>query len=154
MIALLLAVLFGAAPIPAVITRIVDGDTVDTTVGKVRLKCVDAPEKGQYPFGTHSSKTLASLLPVGSYVELRGKTSGGFGRIAAEVVRNGTNVNLEMVAKGQAFVYWNYLSGCNRADYSAAESSAKSKETLNKARPALLADPNLIRETTLHDLDT
>ena len=28
------------------------------------------------------------------------------------------------------------------------------KETLNKARPALLVDPNLIRETTLHDLDT
>ena len=128
MIDLLLAVLFGAAPIPAVITRIIDGDTVDTTVGRVRLKCVDAPEKGQSPFGAQSSKTLASLLPVGSYVELRGKTSGGFGRIAAEIVRNGSNVNLKMVRSGQAFVYWKYLSGCNRSAYSSAERQAKSQQ--------------------------
>jgi hypothetical protein len=44
-------------------------------------------------------------------------------------------------------------TGFDRAAFDRIDSDLF-KETLNKARPALLADPNLIRETTLHDLDT
>lgn len=128
MIALLLSVLFGVASTPATVLRVLDGDTFDSTAGRIRLKCLDAAELAQKPYGADARATLKLLLPVGSRVELRGKTSGGYGRIAAEVFRSGNNINLSMVARGQAFVYHKYLSGCDRSAYLRSESVAKQEK--------------------------
>jgi endonuclease YncB( thermonuclease family) len=53
----------------AVITRWVDGDTVETTLGTVRLIGIDTPEVGSCGFAA-SSRHAAAVAPVGSRVLL------------------------------------------------------------------------------------
>ena len=42
-----------------------------------------------------------------------------YGRTVAELFRNGQNINQRMVREGQAFVYWQYIGGCDRQTYGA-----------------------------------
>jgi endonuclease YncB( thermonuclease family) len=49
---------------------------------------------------------------VGSTVRLDEKTTDRYGRLVAEVF-NGININLALVEDGQAFVFRQYLRGCN-----------------------------------------
>jgi endonuclease YncB( thermonuclease family) len=57
---------------------------------------------------------------VGSTVWLDEKTTDRYGRPVAEVF-SGININLAMVEDGQAFVYRQYLSGCDAKEYLNAE---------------------------------
>ena len=109
------------------VLRVLDGDTIHTTAGRIRLACIDAPEVGQSPFGWRSKSYLASLLPVGSSVRLRGVSRGYYGRTVAEVFAGSSSVNLQMVRAGEAFAYGKYLSGCNREQYLGAEAAAQSR---------------------------
>ena len=131
---LLLVGLFLLAPASALADQVVsvgDGDTLRVTRGgktvTVRLACIDAPETTQQPYGSQSRAALQRLAPVGSNVSLRVRTTDRYGRTVAEVIRGGTNVNLAMVREGQAFVYWQYISGCDRNGYSDAERSAQGR---------------------------
>jgi endonuclease YncB( thermonuclease family) len=113
----------GASP-GATVISIGDGDTIRVRMnGKpitVRLACIDAPETAQRPYGQNARQYLQQRLPVDSAVMLDKTTTDRYGRLVAEVF-NGININLAMVEDGQAFVYRQYLGGCDAKEYLDAE---------------------------------
>ena len=127
----LLLALWPVASNAAEVLSIGDGDTLTVIEGnrriKVRLACIDAPETSQSPYGTTARQALKSLLPVGTDITLRVKATDHFGRTVAEVIRSGSNINQSLVERGNAFVYWQYIGGCDRQTYSQHETSARLK---------------------------
>lgn len=96
-----------------VVTRVVDGDTVDTGVGRVRLIGIDTPEtvhpeRGVECFGREASAFAARLMPPGTAVRLRydAERRDRYGRLLAYVYRadDGLFVNAELVEQGYAQV--------------------------------------------------
>ncbi len=115
----------------ATVLSIGDGDTLRVRVGNrtlnVRLACIDAPESSQAPFGAQARQQLQALAPMGSSVELRIKATDRYGRSIAELTRGGRNLNQALVAYGVAFVYWQYIAGCDRQTYGRLETEARLK---------------------------
>ncbi len=115
----------------ATVLSIGDGDTLRVREGSrtlsVRLACIDAPETSQAPHGASARAQLQALAPVGSAVELRIKATDRYGRSVAELSRGGRNLNQALVASGSAFVYWQYIQGCDRQTYSRLETEARLK---------------------------
>ena len=114
----------------ATVLSVGDGDTLTVSDGgrrvTVRLACIDAPESAQTPYGGKARSALQAMAPVGASVTIQGSKKDRYGRTIAEVVRAGANINLELVRRGEAFVYRQYLSGCDRNAYLSAEKSAES----------------------------
>ena len=110
-----------------------DGDTIrvnssnGATKTTVRLACIDAPETSQAPYGNAARQALQEQLPIGTEVGLRPKATDRYGRTVAEVLKGTININQELVAAGAAFVYWQYIEGCDRETYSRLENEAKLK---------------------------
>ena len=110
-----------------------DGDTIRVSspsgTGKttVRLACIDATENNQNPYGNDARQALQEQLPIGTEISLRTKATDRYGRLVAEVLKGTTNINQELVAAGAAFVYWQYIEGCDRETYSRLENEAKLK---------------------------
>jgi len=113
----------------ATVLSIGDGDTLRVREGSrtlnVRLACIDAPETSQAPHGASARAQLQALAPAGSAVELRVKATDRYGRSVAELSRGGRNLNQALVASGAAFVYWQYIQGCDRQTYSRLETEAR-----------------------------
>ena len=130
---LLGGLLLVAAPTHASsVLSIGDGDTITVTEGsrriKVRLACIDAPETSQSPYGMESRKALQVLLPIGSQVTLNSKATDRYGRSVAEVFKGSANINQSLVGSGNAFVYWQYIGGCDRQTYARLENDARLKK--------------------------
>ena len=132
----LLVALLAALPAQAqtrtgTVLSIGDGDTLRVREGNrtvnVRLACIDAPEISQSPFGAQARQQLQALAPVGSSVELRIKATDRYGRSVAELSRGGRHLNQALVASGVAFVYWQYITGCDRQTYGRLETEARLK---------------------------
>ena len=110
-----------------------DGDTIRVTTPSganrttVRLACIDAPETSQIPYGNDARQALQAQLPIGTEVSLRTKATDRYGRTVAEVLKGTTNTNQILVATGAAFVYWQYIEGCDRETYSRLENEARLK---------------------------
>jgi endonuclease YncB( thermonuclease family) len=115
----------------AEVVSIGDGDTITVREGsqriKVRLACIDAPETSQSSYGMAARQALQRLLPIGSEVSLRTKAIDRYKRSVAEVLKGGSNINQTLVKSGEAFVYWQYISGCDRQTYSRLENDARLK---------------------------
>jgi endonuclease YncB( thermonuclease family) len=113
----------------AAVLSIGDGDTITITNGaqktRVRLACIDAPETAQSPYGMESRQALQKLLPIGSEVTVRTKATDRYGRTVGEVLKGSTNINQSLVGSGNAFVYWQYIRGCDRQTYSSLENEAR-----------------------------
>jgi hypothetical protein len=77
------------------------------------------------PYGKQSRSLLASLAPVGSDVSLRVVATDRYGSTVAEILRGSQNVNLQMVRRGQAFAYRQYLGQCDATAYLGAERGAE-----------------------------
>jgi endonuclease YncB( thermonuclease family) len=117
----------GAAPragYRATVVSVGDGDTLRVSTGSkpitIRLACIDAPETAQTPYGQQTRAYLQHRLPRGRQVSILPHTTDRYGRTVAEVF-NGININLAMVEDGQAFVFRQYLRGCNAKEYLDAE---------------------------------
>jgi endonuclease YncB( thermonuclease family) len=120
-----------ASPGQYAVISVGDGDTIRirTSSGKsvtVRLACIDAPETAQGQSGRDSTDQLRALLSsAGGVVQLQPKETDRYGRTVAEVLAAGRNVNLELVRLGAAYVYRDYLRGCNASAYTQAENEAR-----------------------------
>jgi endonuclease YncB( thermonuclease family) len=131
-LALFLTGMLLAAPAhSASVLSVGDGDTITVIEGskriKVRLACIDAPETSQSPYGMEARKKLQGLLPIGSQVTLKTKTTDRYGRSVSEVLKGSANINQSLVESGNAFVYWQYISGCDRQTYSRLENDVRLK---------------------------
>ena len=130
-LALALTGMLGSQVHGADVLSIGDGDTItvreQSSKVKVRLACIDAPETSQRPYGLQSREVLRALLPIGSSVTLKVKTKDRYGRIVAEIYKGSRNLNQTLVGQGQAFVYWQYISGCDRQRYGQLERDARLK---------------------------
>ncbi len=104
-----------AAQANAVVTYIVDGDTIDVTIDhqdeRVRLIGIDTPEtkKPDHPvecYGPEASAFTSELLPIGTPVVIERDIVGrdDYGRLLGYVTRadDGLFVNLEIVRQGYA----------------------------------------------------
>jgi len=113
---LIVVLLWSAAPrdcdLVALITRVVDGDTVDAAgVGRVRLLGIDAPELGgafeqPAPFAVEARERLQSLV-LHRWVRLRcdGELHDAYGRRLFNVfLETGMFVNAALVREGLARV--------------------------------------------------
>ena len=126
----LLLLVFSPLAVQAyIVLSVGDGDTITVLQGgtktTVRLACIDAPETAQRPFGHQPRQKLKALIPVGSTVRLHEKTQDRYGRTVAEVFQGERNINQTMVDSGNAFVYWQYIGGCDRGSYSRLENQAR-----------------------------
>ena len=126
---LLLAICFTTSANAATVISVGDGDTVRVSRGSgritVRLACIDAPETSQRPWGARSTALLKQLMPIGSEVTLRVKTTDRYGRTVAELLNHLGNVNQLMVGAGQAFAYRKYLHQCDAQKYLGLEEDVK-----------------------------
>ncbi|WP_199304706.1 MULTISPECIES: thermonuclease family protein [unclassified Coleofasciculus] len=122
-----------------------DGDDVTVNQGtkqfRIRLACIDAPEREQKPWGDRSANRLKQLLVPGQSVRLRVVNTDKSGRTVAEVYRGNQSVNLQMVKEGQAVVYPQHLNNCpaTKNQYLQAQAAAK-KQRLgfwNQAQPMM-----------------
>lgn len=115
--------------IQAKVISVTDGDTLtmqyEDIKFKVRLYCIDAPERGQ-PYSAKSKDSLTELTLEKEFT-LEIKDKDQYGRIVGvlyEPKENGRkhNINLSMIRNGMAFVYPKY---CTIFEYYRSEAVAK-----------------------------
>jgi micrococcal nuclease len=89
----------------AVITRVLDGDTVEATI-KIRMARIDTPEtKGvEKPLGL-VSKTFTTSKLNGKEVQLAVLGTDYYDRVLAEIYLDGANFNDLLVKEGKAEMY-------------------------------------------------
>jgi endonuclease YncB( thermonuclease family) len=133
-LAIILALLFsvsafGKEPvrdIKATVVKIVDGDTVhaltpDRTKLKIRLYGIDAPEvqhgkKEGQSYGNEAKDTLTSLV-LNKAVIVRVLDIDRYKRQVCIILLNGQDINRNMVDKGYAWAYRQYLGSAYASEY-------------------------------------
>jgi len=131
------------------VTAVIDGDTIELRNGtRVRLVQIDAPEAGQGEcFGREATAILATILPAGTKVRLvadpRLDEVDRYGRLLRYVWAGARNVNVELVRRGAATV-WFY--GGDRGRYAerllrAARSAKSAGRGLWGTCPGTRLDP-------------
>ena len=112
----------------AVVTHVSDGDTVwvqpvqGGEAYKVRLLGIDAPEICQL-WGPQSRAVLYAVLQ-GQVVEVRARTRDSYGRLLAQLSRQGHDVGAWMVGQGYA---WSYSYKQHAGPYEALQLQAQSQ---------------------------
>lgn len=98
--------------IPAVVIAIVDGDTIDTDQGRVRVFGVDTPESG-HASADQATAFTERLVPVGTSIYLW-RTLGSddrdqYGRLVRTVLKaDGVDLGAELVSAGLATAFRRY----------------------------------------------
>lgn len=90
----------------AVVTRVVDGDTIEAGGRDVRLQGIDAPESNQR-HGGRATAALKSLI-LHRRVRLEVQGTDRYDRLIAVVYSEGRNVNRWLVEQGHAWEYDRY----------------------------------------------
>ena len=94
------------------VARVIDGDTIVVASGaRVRLVQIDTPEPGTGEcYSRAAGRQLRRLLPVGVTVTLEADPRldqvDRYGRLLRYVHRSGVNLNLELVRRGDATVWF------------------------------------------------
>ena len=98
-----------------------DGDTITCkrinmrrSVTKVRLAYVDAPESSQ-AFGKEAQKMVMDMV-YKKLVRIHIVDTDRYGRHVAEVHRRGKHINEELIKKGGAWVYSDYIKNKKYAE--------------------------------------
>lgn len=125
----------------ASIANIVDGDTVDITMSqcrvpwkgnsqlcRIRLACIDTPERGEKPFFDDSKKRITELIPIGTKVTIRDTGDTSYDRMVAEIFKDHNSINVQMVKEGKASLFCKYLNNTcpdSKSAYLSAQNTAK-----------------------------
>ncbi|MDD2769971.1 MAG: thermonuclease family protein [Methylococcus sp.] len=118
------------------VVAVLDGDTITVLSDahrqtRVRLAQIDAPEKRQ-DYGQASKRALSAWV-YGKQVTVEVADTDRYGRSVGRVLLGGTDVNLEQVRAGMAWVYRQYA---HDPAYFSAEDQART------ARRGLWSQPN------------
>ena len=110
------------------VVSVTDGDTIkiltkNKTLYKIRLNCIDAPERSQ-AFGKRSKANLSKLV-AGRIVDVHYKKLDRYGRVLGVIFVDDRDINLRQIKDGFAWVYRRY---CKRADYYKAEEYARDRK--------------------------
>ena len=124
-----------AATLEGVVTRVSDGDTIWVTPKggrkeKVRMDRIDAPES-QQEYGKEATEYLNRRI-YGKTVKVEWEKRDRYGRLLGIVWLDGSDINLEMVATGNA---WHYSYHDKTPAYIAAEKSARADKRGLWSRP-------------------
>lgn len=123
--------------IQGVVVKINDGDSVTMLLKKsqlkIRLNGIDAPEIGQ-AYWKKSREFLSNAI-TNKTITARVFGVDRYGRLLADILVNGRNINSELVANGLA---WHYKA------YSSNPELAKLEEEARKKRIGLWQDPRPI----------
>ena len=117
----------------AVVTKIIDGDSIKASINgqvkNIRLACIDAMESNA-PMGKKSKATLQSLIPIGSTVTLNIVQVNRYSRLVAETYKNEKLINEKMLEAGAAIIYPRYLNNCkgNRRKLITAQQEAQNQK--------------------------
>jgi len=139
----------------AEVEAVIDGDTVRLRDGsRVRLVQIDAPERGGSEcYARAATAELRRLVPAGSSVELELDpeldAEDRYGRRLAYVLRDGENVNIALVRRGAAGV-WFFRGERGRyaeALLDAAREARRARRGLWGACPGTALDPLRAIET-------
>lgn len=135
--ALILSLLLAATPVTAQVVAVHDGDTITVKMGgrteKVRLVGIDSPElqdeRSAYRDAAYAARGYARSRLGGEFVTLesepRQADRDSYGRLLRYVIlRDGTNVNEELVRGGYARVYDKFQFSL-KPRFKAAEADAK-----------------------------
>ena len=117
MVALLATCIANAEPTTiSGISRIIDGDTLDVGVVRIRLHGIDAPEAGQtcrrangrsWQCGTEATNRLAELAE-GKRLECDALERDQYGRIVAICRQGDIHLNEALIAEGLAWAFTRY----------------------------------------------
>jgi micrococcal nuclease len=144
-----------AAPERVVVWSVTDGDTLRLRDGRrVRLVQIDAPELGSGECFSRAARTaLLTLAAPGTAITLEADPAldrvDRYGRLLRYVLRGSTNVNLELVRRGDAAPYF---YGGDRGRYAPllvrlATAARSAKRGLWKACPRTVLDPSRAVQT-------
>ena len=137
------------------VVRVIDGDTIELAGGdRVRLVQIDAPEQRESEcYADAATRVLRRLLPAGTAVELEVDPDlderDRYGRLLRYVRRGSLNVNVELVRRGAAAVwFYDGVRGRHARDLlRGARSARKPRRGLWRACPATAFDPERALET-------
>lgn len=137
----------GARGKSVAVATVVDGDTIRLVDGRrVRLVQIDTPERGEC-YGAKASAALRTILPRGTTVMLETDPAldrvDRYGRLLRYVFKGTLNVNLALVKRGAASVW--FFEG-SRGRYAgqllaAATAAKQAKRGVWKACPRTRLDP-------------
>lgn len=111
---------------PFTVAKVLDGDTLDVNIGRIRLAGINAPELGTC-FSSEARDALANLtLHKEIYLERDQKDKEKYGRFLRYVYVNNLSVNDYLVRYGYALVFDYYNGTTNRyQELKALEAEAK-----------------------------
>jgi endonuclease YncB( thermonuclease family) len=100
------------------VTNVIDGDTIDTTAGRVRLIGIDTPERGECNYGPAADELLRLISEQSDQVVLvRGGTddTDRYDRLLRYVdTIGGRDLNLHMITAGYATARYDSRDGYPR----------------------------------------
>jgi endonuclease YncB( thermonuclease family) len=122
--------------LPGVVTRVIDGDTIDVELSsgpiRVRLHAIDTPERGQ-PWEPESTAALTGWV-LDKHVDLEPFEQDRYERLVATVLLDDKDINARLVQEGYAWAYRAYMT---RADKDLCQLEADAR----KAKRGLWALP-------------
>jgi endonuclease YncB( thermonuclease family) len=94
-----------------VVSRVIDGDTIALDSGeRIRLVQIDAPESKGECYGRKAGTVLRQLLPTGTEIRLESDLKlddvDRYGRLLRYIFVGDSNINLVLVKKGAASVWY------------------------------------------------
>jgi endonuclease YncB( thermonuclease family) len=114
----------------AIVTRVVDGDTIETSAGRVRILVIDTPEVYGHREcgGPEASARMKALLHPGYHVRLV-RDSGEpdkdrYGRLLRYVMHGNSDIGRRLVSEGWAEVYEAFPTS-RTAAYRTVQASAR-----------------------------
>lgn len=127
---LLSQILYAQEPFSGVVTKVIDGDSLQITVNRqkieTRLYGIDCPEYDQHY--SKQAKKFVKKKVYGQKVIVYPEYRDSYGRLVAIVQKGAQSLNQELVASGYAWVYPRYCKKeiCNF--WEASEKNARQRK--------------------------